>query len=58
MNNIINKLLVVGDKFMPEKHSKPPGFTYNAHGPFTKKRVRIRKNFNWFAKFLIKHFAG
>ena len=43
MNNIINKLLVVGDKFMPEMYSKPPGFTYNAHGPFTKKRVRIRK---------------
>ena len=28
MNEIINKFLLVGDKFMPEMHSKQPGFTY------------------------------
>ena len=25
-NEIINKLLLVGDKFMPEMHLKQPGF--------------------------------
>ena len=38
MNNIINKFLLVGDKFMPEIHLKQPGFTYSACGPFTKKK--------------------
>ena len=28
MNKIINKILLTGDKFMPELHSKQPGFTY------------------------------
>ena len=28
MNEIINKFLLVGDKFMPEMHLKQPGFTY------------------------------
>ena len=27
MNEIVNKCLLVGDKFMPEMHLKPPGFT-------------------------------
>ena len=26
MNEIINKFLLVGDKFMPEMHLKQPGF--------------------------------
>ena len=38
MNEIVNKFLLVGDKFMPEMHFKQPGFTYNACGPFTKKQ--------------------
>ena len=37
MNEIVNKFLLVGDKFMPEMHLKQPGFTYSACGPFTKK---------------------
>ena len=41
MNEIINKFLLVGDKFMPEMHLKQPGFTYNACGPFTKNKERI-----------------
>ena len=41
MNNIINKFLLVGDKFMPEVHLKQPGFTYSACGPFTKHKERI-----------------
>ena len=29
MNNIINKFLLAGDKFMPEMHMRQPGFTYS-----------------------------
>ena len=43
MNEIINRFLVVGDKFMPEMHVKQPGFTYSACGPFTKNKERIEK---------------
>ena len=42
-NEIVNKLLLVGDKFMPEMHLKQPRFTYSACGPFTKKKERIQK---------------
>ena len=41
MNEIINKVLLVGDKFMPELHLKQSGFTYSACGPFTKNKERI-----------------
>ena len=40
INEIVNKLLLVGDKFMPEMHLKQPGF---ACGPFTKNKERIEK---------------
>ena len=43
MNEIINKFLLVGDKFMPEMHLKQPGFTYSVYGPFTKNKERIEK---------------
>ena len=43
MNEIVNKILLVGDKFMPEMHLKHPGFTHSACGPFTKKKERIEK---------------
>ena len=43
MNEIINKFLLVGDKFMPEMHLKQPGFTYSVCGPFTKHAERIKK---------------
>ena len=43
MNDIINKFLLVGDKFMPEMHLRQPGFTYKACGPFTKSKKRIQK---------------
>ena len=42
MNEIVNKFLVAGDKFMPEMHLKQPGFTYSAYGPFTKNKERIK----------------
>ena len=43
MNNIINKFLLAGDKFMPEMHVRQPQFTYSACGPFTKHKQRIQK---------------
>ena len=43
MNEIVNKFLLAGDKFMPEMHLKQPGFTYSACGPFTKNIERIQK---------------
>ena len=43
MNNIINKFLLAGDKFMPEMHLRQPQFTYSACGPFTKHKQRIKK---------------
>ena len=41
MNEIVNKFLLTGDKFMPEMHLKQPAFTYSACGPFTKNKERI-----------------
>ena len=43
INEIVNKFLLVRDKFMPEMHLKQPGFTYSACGPFTKNKERIEK---------------
>ena len=43
MNDIINKFLLAGDKFMSEMHLKQSGFTYSACGPFTKDKERIQK---------------
>ena len=41
MNEIVKKILLAGDKFMPEMHLRQPGFIYSACGRFTKKQ---RKN--------------
>ena len=49
MNNTINKVLLAGDKFMPEIHLRHQfktnfsQFTYSACGPFTKHEQRIQK---------------
>ena len=43
MNEIVNKFLLAGDKFMPEMHLKQPGFTYSACGPFTENKEIIQK---------------
>ena len=43
MNNIINKFLLAGDKFMPEMHLRQPQFTYSVCGPFTKHKQGIQK---------------
>ena len=43
MNAIVNKLLLAGDKFMPEIHLRKTGFTYSASGTFTKNKEGIKK---------------
>ena len=43
MNDIINKILLAGDKFTPEMHLRQLGFNYSACGPFTKNKERIKK---------------
>ena len=41
MNEIVNKFLLAGNKFMPDINLKQPGFTYSACGPFTKSKEKI-----------------
>ena len=43
MNEIVNRFLLVGDKFMPEMHLKQPGFAYSTCGPFTRNKERTEK---------------
>ena len=55
MNEIVNKLLLADDKFMPKMHLKEPGFTYSACVPFTKNKERIRKfKETWIKNILTK----
>ena len=43
MNNVVNKFLLAGDKFMPEMHLRQPQFVYSACGPSTRHKERIKK---------------
>ena len=43
MNEIVNKFLMAGDKFMSEIHLKQPGFNYSPCGPFPKNKERTEK---------------
>ena len=43
MNNVINKFLLAGDKFMPEMHLRQPRLVYSACGPFTRHKERIKE---------------
>ena len=43
MNEIVDKFVLEGDKFMLEMHVRHPGFTYSACGPFTKNIERMQK---------------
>ena len=47
MNEIVNKLLLPGDKFMPEMHIRQPGFIYSAQGLFTKNKKRKKNLKKW-----------
>ena len=43
MNNVINKFLLAGDKFMPEMHLRQPRLVYSACGPFARHKERIKE---------------
>ena len=43
MNNVINKFLLAGDKFMPKMHLRQLRFVYSACGPFTRHKERIKE---------------
>ena len=43
MNNIINKFLLVGDKFMAEMHLRQPQFVYLACDPFTRHKESVKE---------------
>ena len=43
MNNVINKFLLVGDKFMLEMHLRQLQFVYSVCGPFTRHKERIKE---------------
>ena len=43
MNEIVNKFLLAGDKFLAENHLRQLEFTHRACGPFTKNKERIQK---------------
>ena len=43
MNEIVNRFLLAGDKFMPKMHLEQPGFTCNACGSFKKNKERMQK---------------
>ena len=43
MNQIANKFLLAGDKFIPEMHLRQSGLIYSACGPFTRNKQRIQK---------------
>ena len=43
MNNVIDKFLLAGDKFMPEMHLRQPRFVYSACGSFTRHKERIKE---------------
>ena len=56
MNEMINKFLLAGDKFMPEMHLRQPGFTYSACGPFTKYKERIKKfKETWHSRYIYQN---
>ena len=43
MNNVINKCLLAGDKFMPEMHLRQPQFFYSTCGSFARHKERIKE---------------
>ena len=42
MNEIVNKFLMAGDKFMPEMHLKQPDFTCSVCGPLTDTKKELK----------------
>ena len=44
MNQIINKFLLAGDRFIHKIYLRPPGFKYSACGPFLTNKQRVMAN--------------
>ena len=44
INEVVNKFLLAGNKFMSEMYLKQLGFTYSACGLFAKNKERIQKH--------------
>ena len=44
MNETVNKILLVGDKFLPEMHLKQFGFSFNASGSLKEKTKKQLKS--------------
>ena len=42
MNEVVQKFLLPGDKYMPEMYLKQPGLTYSPFSPFTKNKETIK----------------
>ena len=47
MNEIVNKFLLAGERFVPEMHLKQPGFTYSACRPFTENQKEFKNLKKW-----------
>ena len=60
MNKIINKFLLIGEKFIPELQLKQPGFTYGLYGLtyFMDNLVNIVKDFKNLEKHVIYTIYG
>ena len=43
MNKVVNKVLLAGDRFMPQVYLRQPGFSDSAFRPFRKNKERIQK---------------
>ena len=43
MNQIVNRFLLAGDKFMTETHLKQPRYTYSACRRFNRNKQRNKK---------------
>ena len=43
MNQVVNKFLIVGDKFMSDLHLKQPRFIYSACDLFTRNKERTEQ---------------
>ena len=46
MNEIVNKFLLTGDRFLPEMHLRQLRFTYSACRPFANNKQRMQKSKN------------
>ena len=58
MNEIVNTFLLVGDKLMPEIHSKQPGFICSTCGPITKNKRKILIVYaDWKYRFHLSKFS-